>query len=213
MKKLKKYIFGFEAIEYIRYILEGGKTLSSYLLQNHDLDKGKVIACLPEGVSDKEAKEFEVGGKLNVPPQSMKYKPRTIAYPIPNTDSYLAGIVQSFLITKERRLCILEDATRRPDDPIITPVDDLMFAVENEVYYMLSVKEAENKEKVARTINVANSLWHFVCVMTSFPKGGTLLSDVKNIKVNDLKILADRAEKIAIGAYDGEGYLIWERKL
>ena len=48
-------------------------------------------------------------------------------------------------------------------------------------------------------------------VMTSLPEGHYLALEKKKITSEELKLLAERAEKIIVGAYDGEGYLIWSK--
>lgn len=212
MRKLKEIAFGFEAIEYIKYILENGKTLSNCLLQNCDLDSGRVITYLPIYVNEEEAKEFKFGGKIKVSPESIIYKPGVIAVPIPNTNDCLIKIIQDFLDNGDGNLCIFEDATRNPTDPVISLKDTRIFICQNEVYYVLFSKDAGAKDRIDDTIWDSDSHWHFVCVMTSAPKDSCFFRNQKNINANDLKTLAERAEKVAIGAYDGEGYLIWSRE-
>lgn len=204
MKKLIKYSLDCEAVKYIENVLRGGRTLSRYLLECLDLNKGKVVTFLPEGIQDIDIKNFEVGGKLKVPTETIVHKPGTIAYPIPITDSFLAEIVQTSIFSRESGVCILEDATRSPRDMFKTSVDDQMLVLDDEVYYLLTKKNID-KEMITKTISVANSLWHFVCVMTSWPNK----PEKKNISNNDIKDLVKKTEKLAIGAYDGEGYLIW----
>lgn len=212
MKKLKEIAFGFEAIEYIKDILKNGKTLSNCLLQDCDLDRGRVITYLPIDVNEEEAKKFKFGGKIKASPESIIYKPGTIAVPIPNTNGCLVKIIQDFLDNGDGNLCIFEDVTSIPSDPGISLKDTRIFIYQNEVYYVLFSKDADAKDRIDDTIWDSDSHWHFVCAMTSAPHDSCFFRNKKNINANDLKTLAESAKKIAIGAYDGESYLIWSKE-
>lgn len=204
----KEITLGSESIDYIKNILKHGNTLSSNLLQSSDFDNGEVKTFLPHDVSNEDARYFKFGGKIKPPTIFEK-----MSLPIPSTTNYLIDTIQSFLREKEGRLCIFEDATRIPSDPWISLNDTRLFIYKNEVYYILFAGDADNKEKIDDTIWDSDSHWHFVCVMTSVPQESGFFRDAKSININDLSILAERAEKIAIGAYDGEAYLIWTEKL
>jgi hypothetical protein len=64
MNSLKEFKLGQEAIDYIKHILEVGKTLSRCILENCNLNYGKVKTYLPSSVSDRDVNEFKYGGKL-----------------------------------------------------------------------------------------------------------------------------------------------------
>lgn len=180
--------------------------MSRYLLQNCNFENGKVITFLPHDVSNEDARHFKLGGKIKPPTE-----PDKISLSIPNTNNYLIDILEAFLREGGGRLCIFEDVTSIPSDPGISLKDSRIFIYQNELYYILFSKDAGAKERIDDTIWDSDSHWHFVCVMTSAPEESGFFKNDKNIIANDLKILAERAEKIAIGAYDGEGYLIWNK--
>lgn len=76
---------------------------------------------------------------------------------------------------------------------------------------MLDEKDAKDQEKIAKTMREANSDWRFVCLMSSLPGKERLARRGRSLTADDVRALAERAEKIVVGAYDGEGYLVWSK--
>lgn len=213
MSAFKGIELGPEGLKYIRDRLAEGKSLSSYLLETCDLEGGKVTTYLPEGTSDQEAKEFSIGGKLQIPKAPDKYLVTSNGSKWrierkANTDAYIVGMIRDFL-GEEQSCCLFEDAKSRPTDPRIRPQDKRIRVLGDEVYYMLDEDDALDEEKIARTVRDAHSGWHFVCVLTSLPQKKRLEEGGRNLTAEYTKALAGKGVKIVVGAYDGEGYLVW----
>lgn len=215
MSVLKEVKLGNEGRDFIRKRLAKGKTLSRFLLQYCDLRNGEVVTYLPGDISDEEARRFSTGGKLRVPQGSTERVLAsdgtwlTIERKL-NTDTHLAGIIRDFL-GKNQPLCLFEDAKSRPTDPGIQREDGRIKILDDEVYFALGKRDAVNEEKIARTIKDAYSIWHFLCVMSSLPEKVLLSVRGRSLTEDDVKALAEGAERIAVGAYDGEGYLVWDK--
>jgi hypothetical protein len=65
---------------------------------------------------------------------------------------------------------------------------------------------------ILNTISESSSIPIFIGFMTSIdPNIQKYIGCKQYIKEEILTIMADRAEKIFVGAYDGEGYLIWSQ--
>lgn len=203
MIDFKELALGIEALDHVKYVLKHGKTLSSCILKCCNIDSGKVTTYLPVDVSEEEAKKFKYGGKVRISPEHNA--------PIHSTTEYLVKVIQTFLNNGDNNLCIFEDATSIPSDPRISLKDTRILIFNNEVYYVLFKKDAKSKEKIDNTIWDSDSHWHFVCVMTSIAREIVFFRNNINISKINLKSLAKRTEKIAIGSYDGEGYLIWNK--
>lgn len=203
MNIFNEFQLGQEAINYIKFVLNGGKTLSCCILKNCNLDYGKVKACLPTNFND----------DVNIFDYNRKILSSSIINNIPTkTDSLLAQIIESYLEIGGGNICILEDAAANADAPcmmhIIEDSDTLIFG--QEVYYILSNKGVMDNKKIEKTIHNAKSLWHFVCIFTSLTKG-EIMSLKKDITEHELNLLAKNIVKMAIGAYAGNGYLIWQK--
>jgi hypothetical protein len=214
MSGFKEIEVGTEGLNYIKDRLAEGNSLSQALLNSRDLASGKVTTYLPAAISDREAKQFSTGGKLRIPRRlSVTLAIRGSNWriePKPNLDTYIVKMIRSFL-GQRGSCCIFEDAKSRPTDPWIQSEDGRIKNLDDEVYYVLDEKDANDEEKIARTVRDAQSGWHFVGVMSLPPRNGRLSGGGRNLSADDLRALAERAVVILVGAYDGEGYLVWSK--
>jgi hypothetical protein len=218
MNAYKEITLGPEAIDYIRKCLRDGNTLASYLLQKLNLDRGRVVTFLSSEVTAEVAKQFTTGGKLPLPPKSQwRYtegeSSKWRMVPIPDTDSCLVTIIEAFLSAEEKRVCIFEDALSRPHDPILSRSVARLLTFNDEVYHFLSGRDVESS-KIRQTIRQAKSIPLFIGAMTFIPEESSFSYKARKMTIASdelLRVLAERTEKIVVGAYDGEGYLIWNR--
>lgn len=218
MNACREITLGPEATEYIRKCLDDRNTLARYLLQKLDLGRGRVVTFLPSDVTAEAAKQFTTGGKLPMPPESQwRYAEgegsKWTMVPIPDTDSYLVAIIEAFLSAKEGRVCIFEDALSRPNDPILSRSAARLLTFHNEVYHFLSGRAVKSSQ-IRQTIRQAKSIPLFIGALTSVPEKSSFSHKARKITITSderLRGLAARSEKIVVGAYDGEGYLIWNK--
>lgn len=98
-------------------------------------------------------------------------------------------------------------------DGTYTPLYDEKTFVEtgvhfdDQIYYLVNKKNA-SKELLRECLQTSNAFWHSLCVLsnTQFDK-----PDDRSITETQLKSFAKQATMILFGAYDGEGYICWER--
>jgi len=213
----REFQLGPEALEYIKKCLAQGKTLAGHLLRRRDLATGEVSTFFPSEVSTEQVKEFTFGGKLPTPPaethkfftakDGSQYK----AIPIPNTDFWLVGAVQDFLRGREEAICVFEDALARPGDRSLSALDTNVWAFNDEVYHFLTHADLEDT-KIEAVIRRAMSVFPpLIGVLSSASRLTDLAVRTREVTSGKLKTLAENAEKIIVGAYDAEGYLIWHR--
>jgi len=203
------------ALEYIRERLGHGKTLARYLLEREDLASGSVITCLPPNVPVETLEDFGEGYKLKRDPATFRYRTEpdgsiTRWEPVPNTDPWLVSVVQQFLRSGSGRVCILENSSALPSDPWLQSCHLPILIFDDEVYHFVSHKDAENEERVLETIRTARS-WLFYGVMTLLPKSDAPSLEAGTIDGEFLQACAQKAERVVVGAYDGESHLIWHR--
>jgi hypothetical protein len=207
---------GPEAIGYIRECLSYGKTLARYLLEKLDLESGSVTTFLPPDVSEEARTQFKWGGKFKRDPATFVYHTapdgsRTRMEPVPNTNPWLVSIVEAFLRGAEGRVCIFEDALVRPSDPCFSSLKGRLLIFGDEVYYFLSSEDREGK-RIAETVREAANVWPgLIGALTSVAGEAALSDEAREITAAQLRVLAESVEKIVVGAYDGESYLIWSR--
>ncbi|MDX6500439.1 MAG: hypothetical protein QOG23_3699 [Blastocatellia bacterium] len=212
---------GPEAIEYIKDRLARGKTLASLLLEHRDLDGGDVVTFLPSNADFKRIRNFSEGGVLPTPPSETHQHyttpdgTKTVLVPVPGTNSHLVTTIQEFLKQGEGRICLFESAVARPTDGFLSSpnAQDLrVLTCENDVYYFLT-EDGLDRKKINKTVSYAIS-YLVIGVLAQLSKVDKFLPIEQNISrgeitLYDLRLLTEKTQKIIVGAYDGEGYLIW----
>lgn len=188
---LNKVEFGPEAITYIRSCLSEGDTISTYLL-NLPLENGRVATHLPTTISPAASRRFKVGG---VTTRS-------------ETEPALVAFILAYLRGQRKRYAVFE-ALERPGDAPLSSSKAQFFIHEDEIYYFLTPQERD-PTKVASTVRAARS-YPFIGVLTSIPEDEPDIRAGYELTADILERLAMRTEHILIGAYDGEGELIWSK--
>jgi hypothetical protein len=206
MDKYRELKVDGELIRYLEEYLANGKTLSGLLLDSIDFASGKVVTTLPVSVSEEAARDFRSGGKLAAESSNLI---ASRLQPMPDTDSRLAEMAREFLAGGEGRLCIFEDASAGVDDPYLQSVETRTGNYGNEVYHLLLRADAQ-EAKILSTIKEARS-WMLAGAFTSAPPDDKYQSKVVALITEELRAFAEQTEKIVVGAYDGEGYLIWSK--
>jgi hypothetical protein len=215
---LKEFELGLEAIKYIEKCLGSGNKLSQALLKVCDFKKGRVITVLPGFVNYEYINDFEVG----ILPKTLEAEARnataeygshwtSVMVPEPSIISWLSTEVCRFLKAAATRLCIFENTLAKAGDSWISKEKPQIFTFNEEVYHFLLNQDAEN-EKIRDTIRSAECPL-FIGVMTSLPSERSFPQSGQEVSLEDLEVLAEGTEKIVVGAYDGDGYLIWNRDL
>lgn len=210
MNDYTELALGSEGLQFILSELRGGRTFSRCLLESLDLQSGDVITYLPQGASVVDAKDFESGGKLPQPPQSQwKRGEGAIVIPTPTTRPHLVSLIDEYLSTSER-VCILENATASRGDEWLKQTQVNVSFFGDEVYHLLI--GSCPRPTIDLAIRKGQSLFTFVGALTSLPGGVLPLTiDRADLDLGALRSLAEQTERIFVGAYDGEGYVIWRR--
>lgn len=83
------------------------------------------------------------------------------------------------------------------------------LAYQKEVYYLITKKEI-SFDTILQCLQYSSaSFWHSLCVLTT-ANLYNLMKNELNLKV--IQEICQRAELLVFGAYDGEGYIFWERQ-
>lgn len=241
MKVYKEIPLGQEARDYIKDILAHGHTLSSLLLKSIDFSSGQITTYLPEYVSEESIQKFHEGGKikinekkvLNISLQeedhlkksSLSKNLNNVARyvgqfhktsnvrvsPVPNTDFWLTSIIMNFIITKNKGMCVFENTLAKPSDPWLMKRKTKILTFNSEVYHFINSENTSEKE-IQNTIREANATYPpLIGIMITVNAKEHELNDGDKIDLEFLRLIAQRTEKTIIGAYDGEGYLIWKK--
>jgi hypothetical protein len=212
MKGTIELSLGRESLDYIREQLSVGHTLSSTVLSTCDLEPGSVTTFMPDGISLQQAREFTTGGKL--PPADpltwVSLPEGGIAVPIPSVRDLLPRKVHEYLQAGRDRIWLFEDFNASPSDPVMKQVRCRYVSLGNEVYYPLDHNSDE--EAIREAANHAYSFVSFIGAGARLsPAGAERFSRVNEIEEGDLQRLVSGLDLLTVGAYDGEGFLLWRR--
>jgi hypothetical protein len=178
-----------EAVKYIRDCLKQGNTLAQRLLQL-PLEEGNVVVPLPATVHEEAYAKFEVGGVTSRD----------------KTEALLADFISAYLHGANGRYVIFEDELAQPGDAFLSSSKAQFVTFGPEVYYFLSSQDSDANGIIA-TIQRATS-YLFIGVLTSLGTD-TDLSSGQAMAADWLSTVVRHTEALLIGAYDGEGVLIW----
>jgi hypothetical protein len=177
------------AVAWIRARLESGNTLAKRLLAL-PLDGGSVAATLPPDAPDTAFARFDAGGVT-----------RRAA-----TEPEVAELVAGYLRQGGGRCAVFEDALSRRGDPVLAKQGGRYAWVGDEVYHLLL--PGDDRAQVTAALRRATS-FSFLGVLAA--SGGGELRAGQDLAPGALDALARAADHLLVGAYDGEGVLVWSR--
>ena len=124
--------------------------------------------------------------------------------------THIPEILENYLELRKSNLCIAVEVNLSKDDVIARPPLVRYFFEDESVYYSINHEE-NNSEQIERFLSAADGSWISLILLTS-SEGIELPANGGEIDQSSLDLLAKNTEKVLIGAFDGEGYVIWERK-
>jgi len=200
------------AISYLRQKLGAGKTLARLLLESVDFSTGAVAVLNAVALSESLIMEFDWG---HVPPapESAQYikilgQP-FLAYPTANSYEHLTEVIYSSMESPES-ICLMENMLASPNYPWLKRAKSRLTTYGPEVYHILTSSD-RRKEKIKDTLREAESLPVFVGAVARQPPDPIADDSARvTISLGQLESFAKSTYCIFVGAYDGEGYLVWE---
>jgi hypothetical protein len=194
-------------IDYVRRRLSGGKALSRHLLAGQNLDGGSVVACIPAEADPERTEQFDVGHARESPEDSVAFTSasgtRWRMTRKPNADAKLVDSIAAFLGEATDALCIFEHGLARRTDPFLERASFKVAFYGDEVYPFAAA--GDDHVRIGDAIRGATTAYP--------PLVGALthgdLSTRADLGQTALASIAATAERIIVGAYDGEGYVIW----
>lgn len=195
------------ARSYCLEVLELGKTLSSFLLDQYRKADGTIEAIVPQHANLGSA-DPKSGGLSNITQGSQQSNSEAISDGFATASASLLSLIKSHLDSLSK-LCIIEDFAARRGDPALSRYKTPLAYHDHEVYHLLSRAQKDDVE-LARTLQLSSSLPSSVVCLTRLER--PLPSPGSEISVDELRGCAEMSASIAIDAFDGEGYIIWSRR-
>jgi hypothetical protein len=190
MKKTKKIILKrSKVLNYFNFNLNNANRLSSEVL-HVIFDSGFFFTLLPEDVKDELVHNFDLGGIA----EGMRDLEESQIY--------------EKMKANQRLTCVFDDFENEyPKGSTGNLFVKCGFYCKNEIYYTLNNKTT-SREILSDCFLASNTIWHSLCLLTE-----TDLTDFLHKEITDDKIkeICTKAQLIMICAYDGEGYVFWEK--
>lgn len=215
---IKEIEFGDEAIGFIRARLAEGHTLSKYLL-SLPLEDGRVAAYVPVTADDVRSARFGSGGLVERDTslettfagsdgRVFRIIPVTAQPQRLETELELANFIMAYLQRPGSRHAVFEHALATPSDPWLRSSTLRYFSYGSEVYIFLTEADADVATIIDAVRGSRTYLFTGILTMaTAMPE----LQSAETVTEDLLQTLALSSEYILVGAYDGEGELIWSR--
>lgn len=215
MNGLREYNLSHKGSLYIKEMLSKEGIWGEIIIKNCTLENGKVITYLPEGKNSKELEDFMHGGKLPRNPNDYVYLTQedgtqVLMNPKTNLDKYISSVIEGIISIDRNKICIFEDILAKSSDPSIKNLKTPFWFCKDKVFhYKLGgeTQEFSVKDILSSAVN-AYLTWGAI---TSFRDESELPEIKGELSEKILRGFAKRVEKIFVSAYDGEGYLIWEK--
>lgn len=214
MNKIIRYnLVHDKTFDYVNQNLEDGKTLSMLLAKAINLKKGTFFTLLPEKANIEEIYNFEKGGILpQYPKQNYDDTSITSTYSIiPNVREDVSKYIinQLNMFSNKSLSCIFDDVLSKANDPpdsfLIS--QGLQFIYNEELYYVINKSNA-SFENILYCLSASNTFWHSLGIISEFDASNY---EKKIFIFDNLENIIKSCLQFFVGAYDGEGYIFWEK--
>lgn len=177
------------AQDYFRGNLENTNILSNKVLKLINTSSGRFFTILPVNINFKNIYEFQTGGIAT------------------GVRDYVKLYIQEKLKIEKNKCCIFDDFTTEYypgyKDPLFVSNG---FFFNEEIYYLVTQTDAPTI--IDQCFIASNTIWHSLCLITEI---NLSLKVDKQLILKELENIISNASLLILGAYDGEGYVCWER--
>lgn len=204
-------VTGDDSSAYIRKQLLRGRSLSDGL-NNLPIENGTVYAFVPSGIEPDKLYRFENGGIYSSDEELRK---RTVRFSAVRNDALtpISVEIERFITTDKKRCCLFEEPVLwQTDEELKNNGIEFVCFGDKQVFYFFNSNNAD-LEKIKEAILVSDS-YVFTCAVSLLNENiqSNFLSS-KRISTELLDEFIRNVFVFFIGAYDGEGYLMWVKKL
>ena len=178
-----------KVMPYLENNLNGTNALSSFCLEHVDFRKGNFFTLLPKSMPSEKIEQFKNGGTKS------------------SLRRHISSIALDKLNENPRLSCIFDDITftYQPNyEEDLFSLSGLFY--KNEIYYLVTQKTLSFSLLEACFSASFADFTHSLCILTLHD-----FSNQKELTQDVIKDICAQAVFIIVGAYDGEGYLFWEK--
>lgn len=203
-----------DGLSYMRERLALGRGMAEALLRSWKSGRGKVRAVLPLGVPQAHARRFSWATSPDLP----AFRPiavtdtagvRRVVVPKPDVDLWLAHTIARHLEEVRSAVCVFEDALSVASDPETAWMKGTTRVFSGDTVLLWLDSQRRDRSAIDATIDRAVS-WLTIGVLSS--EAGVATASGSEIAPSGLETLCDRADQVIVGAFDGEGLLVWSQE-
>jgi hypothetical protein len=214
MNDCLRHVLGMDARIYMRDQLQASSSLAACVREVYSVDQGTVWTPLPRGLEPERLQRFAEGGLF--PPNSVMQLRPDNSHGAPPGIQCLVGEISEYL-SRPNRISIFVHPLMRRHDPVAKRLRGSHWFVGEEVYpYVLSEEGnldtgAGDRDRILAMLGRVTEPVPFVGVLSEVPVGLELWPAKDEIARGALRELADHASAVIVGAYDAEGYIVWQK--
>jgi hypothetical protein len=205
------------AADFIDSCLAEGKTLASLARESVDLSTGTLTSVVPKEYVGNQVGEFDRGHLLGeeIDVKTSRQISLVSSAPMsirtrPGSDRELAQILSKRL-EGDDSCCMLENYLASPGDPWLRRAKSRIVIYASEVYHLLTHADLD-KDSVRQAIRESESIPIFIGGVGTVAERLSCLTSGASISGDDLRTFANSLSFLFVLAYDGEGYLCWQKE-
>ncbi len=206
--KFQKMQLDHKAIEYIKTILKEMKMDVFFDIKN--LNEGSVFTYLPLNVGKNLVNKFDHGGIVKVPEKKIHVDGGYFVKVPDNAFKYLAEEIYIYINSDKNNICFQRSGWWKKDDKCVKEqINKFPLYFYNHYTYDFLL-ESYSRNKIRNFLDM--DFRHTFGVMTKINKKMSFLTkDRQDISKEDMQFFIDHIQKLFVVAYDGEGFIIWEK--
>jgi hypothetical protein len=208
---LNKHLLKYElALDFLKESLEGTNILSIELMKFINSNRGQFYTLLPNDADLSHLHDFNSSILKQNPIVKHENGANWKYQTIPTIRDELSTVLMGILGKNKRLACVFDDFNSTYKEGY----NDNFYRsygirYHSEVYYWLD-SSVISKEILLKCLQLSNTLWHSVCLLTEASKEDIVDQQGSLFKIHEICL----GMRLALfGAYDGEGYVFWEKTL
>lgn len=209
MSGLKTWDLGEEGLRYLRNQLSHGMGLSQRLLRCVIERRGHTVTFVPDSVSEARARDLFTGGLLQARKASVHRDGMRID-DLPNLDGALVSVMSAMFQSHADAVVIFEHPLSRLSDPWLENVRSQLIFSDERVYFVASPTVPLSTLETAMSESRTTPEWVGAMVSLTSDIREMLRRPSARVEVDSIADAVDDVWLIAAGAYDGEGFILWE---
>lgn len=125
------------------------------------------------------------------------------------SERIVTALIQQHMRQGENLYFVVWGGYARPTDPWLAelPPNERMFFHDESVYWYLD-HGADSEEEAAEVLGSA-PFWNRIGALARVPERDGCIRPRQNVTDEELRAVADGTVVLVMGAYDGEGYVVW----